>query len=98
MEETKMRKLMTLTAVAATLGFGGFALASENEVRCGTSSDRGAVASSVITKSLEDLGYRIQRMETDHGCYEIRALNDSGYPIEVTYAPSTGELVSAQLR
>jgi hypothetical protein len=93
-----MLKLIALTAAAVGLGLGGFVLADENDTRCATRSDREAVASSVITRQLEDLGYRIQRTEMEHGCYEIRAVNDSRYPIEATYAPDTGELVSARLR
>ncbi len=93
-----MLKLITLTAAAVGLGLGGFVLADENDTRCATRSDREAVASSVITRHLEDLGYRIQRTEMEHGCYEIRAVNDSRYPIEATYSPDTGELVSARLR
>ncbi len=34
----------------------------------------------------------------DDGCYDARAVNDSGIPIEARYHPVTGELVRARLR
>ena len=40
----------------------------------------------------------MDRITAEHGCYEIRAVNDSGFPIKVVYARATGELVRAQLR
>ena len=51
-----------------------------------------------IRNTLEDLGYRMDRIKMDDGCYEARAVNDSGIPIEVRYHPVTGELVRAKLR
>ena len=53
---------------------------------------------SAVSKGLEDLGYRVSRIEAEHGCYEVRAVNDSGFPIKATYARATGELVQARLR
>ena len=34
----------------------------------------------------------------DDGCYDARAVNDSGIPIEARYHPVTGELVRARLQ
>ena len=66
--------------------------------RCAPGRDGRIVAASEVSKGLEDLGYRVDRIKAEHGCYEVRAVNDSGFPIKAVYAQATGELVQARLR
>jgi hypothetical protein len=93
-----MRTTMIMTAAALTLGLGGLAMAGDTDARCARDTASRSVAASTVQRALEDLGYRIDRVEAEHGCWEIRAVNDSGYPIEVTYDAATGELLQAKLR
>jgi hypothetical protein len=65
---------------------------------CRTAAGETRLPAEAIRKTLEDLGYRVDRVETDDGCYDARAVNDSGIPIEARYHPVTGELVRARLR
>lgn len=53
---------------------------------------------SEVARALEDMGYRVLEIEFEDGCYEVKAVNDSGYPIKALYDPATGELLGAGLR
>lgn len=94
-----MRKNIILLAAAFTLGLGGLALAGKSEHSRRTEALKGEkVPMGTIIRTLEEQGYRVVRAKTDDGCYEIRAVNDSGYPIEATYNRADGELVRAKLK
>lgn len=56
------------------------------------------VSSTSVRSNLQDLGYRVGKIEVEHGCYEVRAVNESGYEIKAIYHPATGDLVRAKLR
>jgi hypothetical protein len=60
------------------------------------SSDR--VSAEIIRTKLESMGYRVNRFEAEHNCWEVRAVNDSGFPIKAKYNLTTGELMQAKLR
>ena len=65
---------------------------------CRSAPGETRLPAETIRQTLEGLGYRVDRIRMDDGCYEARAVNDSGIPIEVRYHPVTGELVRARLR
>ncbi|SCY97839.1 PepSY domain-containing protein [Microvirga guangxiensis] len=87
--------IMASTLLAAGLAVP--ALADGSGSRCTPGPDGRIVAASEVSKRLEDLGYRVDRIKAEHGCYEVRAVNDSGFPINAVYAWATGELVQARL-
>jgi hypothetical protein len=98
-----MRKLLLTTTLA--LGGALFALpsltpaladeAKDGSSLCQAGSGEARLPADAIRTTLEQLGYRVDRVKLDHGCFEARAVNDSGYPIEARYHPVTGELVQA---
>jgi hypothetical protein len=92
-----MRTINMASALLAT-GLAVPTLTDGSERRCTRSPDGRIVAASEITQGLEDLGYRVSRIKAKHGCYEVQAVNDSGFPIQAVYAPATGELIKAGLR
>lgn len=92
-----MRTTIMASALVAT-GLAVPALADGSDSRCTHNPDGRISAVSEVGKGLEDLGYRVDRIKAEHGCYEVRAVNDSGFPIKAVYAPATGELVQARLR
>jgi hypothetical protein len=92
-----MRTIIMASALLAA-GLAVPALADGPRSGCASSADGRVVAASDIGKGLEGLGYRVDRIEAEHGCYEIRAVNDSGFPIQAVFAQGTGELVRARLR
>jgi hypothetical protein len=91
-----MRTFVIPTAAAVAFGAAGAAIASESRDAAAAASN--GVSSDTIRTNLESMGYRVSRIEAEHGRYEVRAVNDSGLPIEVIYDGRTGELVRAKLR
>ena len=92
-----MRTIIMMSALLAT-GLAAPAMADGSGSPCAPGRDGRTVVASEVSKGLEGLGYRVDRIEAEHGCYEVRAVNDSGLPIEAVYARATGELVQARLR
>lgn len=91
-----MRTIRTGVAILA-LGVAAPAWA-DGDNHCANTSGGVPVPAAAIRSNLQDLGYQVGRIETEHGCYEVRAVNDSGYEIKATYHPATGDLVQAKLR
>lgn len=92
-----MRTIIMTSALLAA-GLATPALAEGSDSRCAAGPDSRIVTAREVSKGLEDLGYRVDRIKAEHGCYELRAVNDSGFPIQAAYAQATGELVQARLR
>ena len=92
-----MRTIIMTTALLAA-GLATPVLADGSDRRCASGANGRIVAASEVGKGLEDLGYRVSRIEAEDGCYEVRAVNDSGFPIQAVYTQATGELVQARLR
>ncbi|MBX6374223.1 MAG: PepSY domain-containing protein [Acetobacteraceae bacterium] len=93
---------IALGAVAAAVPAIAPAMAGEGRTAgvydCRTAPGEVRLPAEAIRKTLENLGYRVDRIRMDDGCYDARAVNDSGIPIEARYHPVTGELVRARLR
>jgi len=92
-----MRTIIMISALLAA-GLATPALADGSNRRCAPGADGRVVAASEVSKKLEDLGYRVDRIKAEDGCYEVRAVNGSGFPIKAIYTQATGELVRARLR
>lgn len=100
-----MRKILLTTvlalgaaAAAAPALAGAGAGKDALHDRCQVASGEVRLPAEAIRKTLEDLGYQVDRLKLDDGCYEAQAANDTGIPIEVRYHPVTGQLVQARLR
>lgn len=91
-----MQKLVIGAVAALTLAAAGAAVAGESLGVFAKGSDR--VSSEIIRTKLESMGYRVNRLEAEHNCWEVRAVNDSGFPIKAKYNLTTGELMQAKLR
>ena len=101
MRKFLLTSALTLGAAAAIPAIAP-AMAGEGRTAgvydCRTTAGDTRLPADAIRKTLEDLGYRVDRVEMDDGCYDARAVNNSGVPIEARYHPVTGELVRARLR
>ena len=102
-----MRKILLTSALALgalAAAIPGITPAMAQEGRdagpyaCRTAPGEVRLPAEAIRKTLEDLGYRVDRIRMDDGCYDARAVNDSGIPIVARYHPVTGELIRARLR
>lgn len=91
-----MRKFLVGTVAALALGATGASLASESQSAPPKVPE--GVSSSTIRTSLESMGYRVDRIEAEHDCWEVRAVaKDNGIAIKAKYDRVTGELVRAKL-
>jgi hypothetical protein len=88
-----MRTFWIAAATALALGTSGASLAGETFDKASSS-----ISSDTIRKSLETMGYRVDRIKAEHDCYEVQAVNDSGFPIKATYDATSGLLMEAKLR
>ena len=92
-----MRKLIIGAVAALTLTAVGGAVAGEALGMFPKASER--VSGNTVRTKLEGMGYRVDRLlEAEHDCWEVRAVNDSGFPIKAKYDLATGELMQAKLR
>lgn len=92
-----MRKTI-ITAALLAVGFSGLAVAGEHDRRAFAAIDGPTVQAADVVRTLERLGYRVDKLKMEHGRFELRAVNDSGLPIKAYYNATTGELVRARLR
>ncbi|MBR0679481.1 PepSY domain-containing protein [Roseomonas eburnea] len=102
MRKTLLTAALALGATAAALPTTAPAMAGEGRnaglYHCRVAPGETRLPAEAIRRTLEELGYRVDRIRMDDGCYDARAVNDSRIPIEARYHPVTGELVRARLR
>lgn len=91
-----MQKIVIGAVAALTLAAIGSAAAGEALKTPPNASNR--VSGEMIRAKLEDMGHRVDRLEIERDCWEVRAFNDSGFPIKAKYDLATGELMNAKLR
>lgn len=92
-----MTKILMIPAVALAFAAAVPAVASESEPQCPASAAAEHVSADTIRAELEAVGYRIDEIEVEDGCYEVEVMNESGYPVEAVYEQATGRLVRAEL-
>ncbi len=46
-----------------------------------------------LQKKLEGDGWKVRRIKSDDGCYEVYAIDDKGRRIEAAYNPKTFEMI-----
>ena len=91
-----MQKLVIGAAVVLTLAAAGAAVAGESVDLFPRAS--GGVSGETIRTHLEGMGYRVDRIKPERDCWEVRAVNDSGFAIKAEYDRASGELIQAKLR
>ncbi|WP_374384438.1 PepSY domain-containing protein [Dongia sp.] len=70
----------------------GLALASDDH-SCRAPQGVSAMSREAAAKFGESLGYRITKIETEHGCYELSGTDKHGAEIELTLNPYDGNVV-----
>lgn len=86
-----MRKILILSAVAATLSAPAFA----SEYCTGGSHDQW-MSRQQITEKAEAMGYQVRQVKTEDGCFEVKAVNENGARFEIYFDPVTGEVVKTE--
>lgn len=87
-------KRFLYTAILLTTFGVGMAAASE---RCNVQMSDWQPREALQVK-LETEGWKISRIRTDDGCYEVRATDKEGRRVEASYNPKTFEQVKFELK
>jgi len=90
-----MRKFLMGAAAALVLGTAGATVAAESSRVFPKAAD--GISGETIRAKLGSMGYRVDRLEAEHGYWEAVAVNDSGLPVKLKYDRGTGELINAKL-
>lgn len=84
-----------LTAVAAAALVCVIALPALASDRCNVPKDEWQTSEQLQSK-LEAQGWKVQRIKTDDGCYEVRATDSNGKRIEAYFNPKTLEMIRSE--
>ena len=87
-----MRRLILSSLVVSVLGAGS-ALAAAN--RCDAPVTEWQPREALQQK-LESEGWKVTRIKTEGGCYEVYAIDDKGKKVETYFNPKTFEPVPSK--
>src|SRR5690349_13472412 len=65
---------------------------SENRT-CPVRPAAGRLAVDQVALKLKEQGYTVHKIETSHGCYEVKATDAKGARVEMYLDPATAEIV-----
>jgi hypothetical protein len=88
-----MKRILFTAILLGTIGAGA-AMASE---RCNVPMSDWQPREA-LQKKLESEGWKISRIKTDDGCYEVKATDDKGRRVEASYDPKTFELAKLEIK
>ena len=88
-----MKRILYTAILLGTFG-AGTVTASE---RCNVPMSDWQPREALQVK-LETEGWKISRIKTDDGCYEVRATDKEGRRVEASYNPKTFEQVKFELK
>lgn len=71
---------------------------ASDRARCTVRSAAEWLSNDQLTQKLKEQGYTVGRIETSHGCYEVKATDANGVRVEFYVDPATGEVVNRARR
>ncbi|WP_422022337.1 PepSY domain-containing protein [Pyruvatibacter mobilis] len=90
-----MKRTLLATALALGIMGAGTAIAS-NDDRCNVPmADWQPV--EALQQKLEADGWKVNRIKTDDGCYEVYAIDDKGRRIEAYFNPKSFDMVKMEI-
>jgi hypothetical protein len=54
------------------------------------------MSTDAVQAKLAEAGYRVTRIKTEHGCYEVHATDRSGARLELSVDPATAKVVRSK--
>lgn len=54
------------------------------------------MSETAITEKAAAMGYAVQSVETDDGCYEVKATDQAGKLFEIEFHPGTGDVIELE--
>lgn len=86
-----MNRTLIATVIAfGTLGAGGALASNDNLCTVPVAEWQPAEA---LQKKLEAAGWKVRRIKSDDGCYEVYGLDDKGRRVEAYFNPKTFDIV-----
>lgn len=91
----KSRPLVSVLIGLMFAAIGGVAAASDD---CPRAPREQWKPESEARAATEAMGYKVERVQDDGACYEIKATDKRGRRVEVKYSPTDMKLVSRQFK
>jgi hypothetical protein len=91
-----MRKLIILTAAIAGIAAAAPAFARD-DARCTVSPGAGRLSADAVRAKLAESGYKVARIKTGHGCYEVHATDRGGAAVELRVDPVTAKVLRTEM-
>ncbi|HEY7607657.1 MAG TPA: PepSY domain-containing protein [Alphaproteobacteria bacterium] len=89
-----MRKFLTLTLALAGIAVGAAAPAfARDDARCTLSPGAVRLSADAVRAKLAEGGYKVMRVEDEHGCYEVHATDQGGTAVELRVDPASAKIL-----
>jgi hypothetical protein len=93
-----MRKLTTFAALLGFVALSAPALADDH-AKDRSDPLRAALTSETMRQKIDDLGYDVRRLKSEHGRFEAYIVDrQSGGAVAAVFSASTGDLIRAKPR
>jgi hypothetical protein len=80
--------IMKLLAIALALASLAFTSAAWADIDCADPVEQWKPR-DLVRQEAEKLGWTVQRIKVDDGCYEVRAVDRNGNKVKAKYSPAT---------
>lgn len=91
-----MRKFLVLTAALAGIAAAAPAFARD-DARCTASPGAARLSADAVRAKLAESGYKVGRIKTEHGCYEVHATDRGGAAVELRVDPVTATVLRTEM-
>ncbi len=91
-----MRKLLVLAAAVAGLAAATPAFARDG-ARCTVNPGAERLSADAVRAKLAESGYKVARIKTEHGCYEVHATDRGGIAVELRVDPVSAKVLRTEM-
>lgn len=89
-----MKRILLTTVLAFGIASAGAAFASDD---CSNVPMAEWQPREALQQKLETEGWKIKRIKTDDGCYEVYAIDEKGQRVEAYFNPKSFEMVKMKI-
>ncbi|MCW5771454.1 MAG: PepSY domain-containing protein [Rhodospirillaceae bacterium] len=90
-----MRNYLVIALAIAGIGAAAPAFAGEH-VRCRVEAGAQRLSHEAVSAKLAANGYKVTRIKSERGCYEVRATDKSGARVELKVDPVTAAVLRTE--
>ena len=89
-----MRKFLAVTLALAGITAGAAAPAfARDDARCSQGPGAVRLSEDAVKAKLAEGGYKVTRVKSEHGCYEVRATDQAGAAVELRVDPASAKIL-----